>query len=195
MRVATVERKTAETDIAITLDLDGEGKADVDTGVGFFDHMLNAFCKHGLFDLKVRATGDLQVDAHHTVEDTGIVLGQAVAQALGDKRGIVRFADCSIPMDEALFMCAMDISGRGGLYWDADIPVGAISTFDTQLAREFFDAFATNAGITLHMRELAGVNAHHVIEAAFKACGRALCAAVAINPRVADVLPSTKGAL
>jgi imidazoleglycerol-phosphate dehydratase len=195
MRVATVERKTAETDIAITIDLDGEGKADVDTGVGFFDHMLNAFCKHGLFDLKVRAVGDLQVDAHHTVEDTGIVLGQAVAQALGDKRGIVRFADCAIPMDEALFMCAMDISGRGGLYWDADIPVGAISTFDTQLAREFFDAFAANAGITLHMRELAGVNAHHVIEAAFKACGRALCAAVAINPRVADVLPSTKGAL
>jgi imidazoleglycerol-phosphate dehydratase len=152
MRVATVERKTAETDIAITINLDGEGKADINTGVGFFDHMLNAFCKHGLFDLEVRAVGDLQVDAHHTVEDTGIVLGQAIAQALGDKRGIVRFADCAIPMDEALFMCAMDISGRGGLYWDADIPVGAISTFDTQLAREFFDAFAANAGITLHMR-------------------------------------------
>jgi imidazoleglycerol-phosphate dehydratase len=195
MRVATVERKTAETDIAITINLDGEGKADVNTGVGFFDHMLNAFCKHGLFDLEVRAVGDLHVDAHHTVEDTGIVLGQAIAQALGDKRGIVRFADCVIPMDEALFMCAMDISGRGGLYWDADIPVGAISTFDTQLAREFFDAFAANAGITLHMREIAGINAHHVIEAAFKACGRALCAAVSINPRVADMLPSTKGAL
>jgi imidazoleglycerol-phosphate dehydratase len=195
MRVATVERKTAETDIAITINLDGEGKADINTGVGFFDHMLNAFCKHGLFDLEVRAVGDLQVDAHHTVEDTGIVLGQAIAQALGDKRGIVRFSDCAIPMDEALFMCAMDISGRGGLYWDADIPVGAISTFDTQLAREFFDAFAANAGITLHMREIAGINAHHVIEAAFKACGRALCTAVSINPRVADVLPSTKGAL
>ena len=194
-RTAEVQRTTRETDITVQICLDGTGRADVQTGVPFFDHMLDAFARHGLFDLTVRAEGDVEVDAHHSVEDTGIVLGQAVAEALGDKRGIVRFSDAVIPMDEALVMCAMDISGRGQLYWDMDVPVDAICTFDTQLAKEFFVAFAANAGITLHMKQLAGENAHHLIEAAFKACGRALRAAVAIDPRAADALPSTKGVL
>ncbi len=194
-RSATVARKTRETDITVTVNLDGQGSADVQTGVGFFDHMLDAFCRHALFNLTVRCEGDLQVDAHHSVEDTGIVIGQAVAQALGDKRGIERFASCAVPMDEALVLCAMDISGRGQAYWAMDIPIDAIATFDTQLAREFFTALAANAGITLHLRQFSGENAHHLIEAAFKACGRALRQAVAINPRTADVVPSTKGAL
>ena len=195
MRRATRARKTNETDITIAIDLDGTGTADIDTGVGFFDHMLDAFTRHGLFDVTVGADGDLEVDAHHTVEDVGIVLGSVVAEALGDKRGIARFADRTIAMDEALVMCAMDISGRGQLHWDMDIPVDAISTFDTQLAKEFFVAFAANSGITLHLKQFAGENAHHLIEAAFKACGRALRDAVAIDERAADSLPSTKGAL
>ena len=195
MREASVSRKTNETDIALTMDLDGSGEAVIATGVGFFDHMLDAFARHGLFDLRVKADGDLEVDSHHTVEDVGIVLGSAVAEALGDKRGIVRFSDRTIAMDEALVMCAMDISGRGQLYWDMDIPIEAISTFDTQLAKEFFVAFAANSGITLHLKQFAGENAHHLIEAAFKACGRALRAAVEIDPRAADSLPSTKGTL
>lgn len=195
MRSAKVARKTNETDITIEVYLDGNGKANISTGVGFFDHMLDALTRHGLFDIVVDAEGDLQVDAHHTVEDTGIVLGQAVAQALGDKRGIARFSDRTIAMDEALVMCAMDISGRGQLYWDMDIPIEAISTFDTQLAKEFFVAFAANAGITLHLHQFAGENAHHLIEAAFKACGRALRDAVVIDPRSSDALPSTKGVL
>ena len=194
-RTATVERTTRETDIAITINLDGVGTADVDTGVPFFDHMLDAFARHALFDLTVRCKGDLEVDAHHSVEDTGIVLGQAFARALGDKRGIERFASCAVPMDEALVLCALDISGRGQAFWAMDIPVDAISTFDTQLAREFFIAFAANAGTTLHLRQFAGENAHHLIEAAFKACGRALRQAVAVNPRTAGQVPSTKGAL
>ncbi len=194
-RISEISRKTNETDIVISLDLDGSGKTDVETGVPFFDHMLDAFGRHGLFDLKVRTCGDIEVDAHHSVEDTGIVLGRAVAEALGDKRGITRFADKTIVMDEAMVLCAMDISGRGQLYWDMDIPIEAIATFDTQLAKEFFVAFAANAGITLHMRQLAGENAHHIIECAFKACGRALREAVAIDPRCAGELPSTKGAL
>ncbi len=195
MRSATIDRKTKETDISVSIELDGTGAVDASTKVPFFDHMLDAFGRHGLFDLSVSCDGDVEVDAHHSVEDTGIVLGQAVAEALGDKRGIVRFSDAVIPMDEALVMCAMDISGRGQLYWDMDVPVDAICTFDTQLAKEFFVAFAANAGITLHMKQLAGENAHHLIEAAFKACGRALRAAVAIDPRAADALPSTKGVL
>lgn len=195
MRSATIDRKTKETDISVSIELDGTGAVDANTKVPFFDHMLDAFGRHGLFDLSVSCDGDVEVDAHHSVEDTGIVLGQAVAEALGDKRGIVRFSDAAIAMDEALVMCAMDISGRGQLYWDMDVPVDAICTFDTQLAREFFVAFAANAGITLHMKQLAGENAHHLIEAAFKACGRALRAAVAIDPRAADALPSTKGVL
>lgn len=188
-------RTTKETDIEVSLNLDGTGKVDISTKVPFFDHMLDAFTRHGLFDLTVRCDGDVEVDAHHSVEDTGIVLGLAVAEALGDKRGITRFSDVAIPMDEALVLCAMDISGRGQLYWDMDVPIEAIYTFDTQLAREFFVAFAANAGITLHLKQLAGENAHHLIEAAFKSCGRALRAAVAIDPRAADALPSTKGVL
>ena len=195
MRNASKTRTTKETDITITLELDGTGKADIETGVGFFDHMLDAFTRHGLFDLTVRAQGDLEVDAHHTVEDVGIVLGCVFAGALADKRGINRFATQVIPMDEALMLASIDISGRGGCYWAAEVPIGAIETFDTQLAKEFFVAFATNAGITLHIQQLAGENAHHLIEAAFKACGRALCEAVSLNPRTEGQLPSTKGAL
>ncbi len=194
-RRASISRTTSETDIRISLDLDGSGVTDISTKVPFFDHMLNAFGRHGLFDLTVRTDGDIEIDAHHSVEDTGIVLGQAVAEALGDKRGIVRFSDKAIVMDEALVLCAMDISGRGQLYWDMDVPIDAIASFDTQLAKEFFVAFAANAGISLHMRQLAGENAHHLIEAAFKACARSLRAAVAIDERASDVLPTTKGML
>lgn len=194
-RRAEIHRKTNETDIHIAIDLDGQGNTDIDTGVPFFDHMLNAFGRHGLFNLKVKCNGDVEIDAHHSVEDTGIVLGQAVLEALGDKHGITRFSDRSIVMDEALVMCAMDISGRGQAYWQMDVPIEAISTFDTQLAKEFFVAFAANAGISLHMLQLDGENAHHLIEAAFKACGRALRDAVSIDARSADSLPSTKGML
>lgn len=195
VRSASVSRKTKETDIQVDLCLDGTGKGDIDTGVGFFDHMLDAFTRHGLFDLKVRVKGDLQVDAHHSVEDCGIVIGTAISEALGNKVGITRFSSCAIPMDEALVLCAMDISGRGQLYWKMDIPIEAISTFDTQLAKEFFVALAANSGITLHLQELSGENAHHLIEASFKACGRALRSAVSIDERAADALPSTKGSL
>ncbi len=194
-RIARVTRATKETNITVTVNLDGDGTVDAQTGIGFFDHMLDAFGRHGLLVLEVDAKGDLHVDGHHTVEDTGIVLGQAVAQALGDKRGISRFGSCLLPMDEALVMAALDISGRGALYWDVDLPFGMVGDFDCQLAREFFIAFATNAGITLHVRQLAGDNAHHVIEAAFKAVARALRAAVEEDPRAAGALPSTKGAL
>ncbi|ANE22091.1 imidazoleglycerol-phosphate dehydratase [Denitrobacterium detoxificans] len=194
-RVAHVTRTTKETDIDITIDLDGTGVTDIQTGVPFFDHMLDAFGRHGLFDLKVRAKGDIEVDAHHTVEDCGIVLGQAIAQALGDKRGIVRFGNSFVPMDESLLLAAIDISGRGQLHYAVDLPIQIIGTFDTSLAKEFFIALASNAGLTLHVRSLAGENAHHIIEAAFKAAGRALCQATRIDPRIANVLPSTKGAL
>lgn len=195
MRFAEMTRTTKETDVALSIELDGTGTADVVTGVGFFDHMLDAFARHGLLDLTVRAKGDLEVDAHHTVEDVGIVLGSAVAEALADKRGITRFATAVIPMDEALMLASIDISGRGGCYWAAEVPIGAIESFDTQLAKEFFVAFASNAGITLHIQQMAGENAHHLIEAAFKACGRALRGAVALDPRIEGQLPSTKGAL
>lgn len=195
MRQAEIARKTKETDINIWINLDGSGKSQIDTGVVFFDHMLDAFCRHGLFDMKVKVSGDLEVDAHHSVEDTGIVLGQAVLSALGDKRGITRFSSCAIPMDEALILCAIDISGRGQLHWKVDVPIDAIATFDTQLAKEFFIAFASNAQITLHLQELAGENAHHLIEASFKACGRALRSAVSIDERQRGELPSTKGSL
>ena len=193
-RRARVTRTTGETDIAIDLNLDGAGACDIETGAPFFDHMLNAFGRHGLFDLTVRAVGDTEVDAHHTVEDTGIVLGQAFAQALGDKAGIGRFADAAIPMDEALVMAAVDISGRGQAYCDLPVPTERVGTFDTELAVEFFYAFARDAGVTLHVRELAGGNSHHIIEAAFKAAGRAMRRACEHDPRVAGV-PSTKGAL
>lgn len=194
-RTATVIRETLETSIEVTVNLDGTGSVDVETGLGFFDHMLNAFGRHGHLDLKVRATGDLQVDGHHTVEDTGIVLGQALAEALGDKRGIERFGSAFVPMDEALVQAALDFSGRGQLHWAVDVPFGMVGDFDTQLAREFFIALATNAGMTLHVRQLAGDNVHHIFEAAFKACGRAVRESVAIDSSMADQLPSTKGML
>lgn len=193
-RCANVPRKTGETDITIAIDLDGSGKVDVETGVGFFDHMLCAFGRHGLFDLTVRAAGDTQVDDHHTVEDVGIVLGQAVREALGDKAGITRFADVAIAMDESLVQAAIDVSGRGQAYVDLPVPTQKVGTFDTELAEEFFIAFARDAGLTLHVRELAGSNSHHIIEAAFKAFGRALRFACELDPRVIGV-PSTKGSL
>ena len=194
-RRAEVSRTTKETDIAVALSIDGVGETSIATGVPFFDHMLDAFGRHGLFDLSVRAEGDIEVDAHHTVEDTGIVVGQALSQALGDRRGIVRFGSQFVVMDEALVLAACDISGRGQLHYDVEVPIGVIGTFDTTLAKEFLIALAANAGITLHVVGYKGENAHHIIEAVFKAVGRVLCEACAINPRIEGVLPSTKGAL
>lgn len=194
-RVARICRTTKETDIDLSLDLDGAGTTDVETGIGFFDHMLTAFGRHGLFDLSVSAKGDLEVDGHHTVEDVGIVLGQAFAQALGDKRGIRRFGDIALPMDEALIQVAVDISGRGALFWDAQVPPVMVGAFDATLAKEFFIAFAANAGVTLHIRELAGENTHHVVEGMFKAVARAMRQACEPDPRAGDALPSTKGML
>lgn len=193
-RSATTERATSETDITLTLDLDGDGTTQVATGVPFFDHMLDAFGRHALFSLNVQAAGDIEVDAHHTVEDVGICLGQAVAQALGDKRGIRRFGSVFVPMDEALVLAAVDISGRGQLHYSVEVPIEIIGTFDTTLVKEFMTAFAANAGITVHVMAFAGDNAHHIIEAAFKALARALAEAVSLDPRVTGV-PSTKGAL
>lgn len=193
-RTAKVVRATAETDIGLSVDLDGTGAADVETGVGFFDHMLCALACHSLVDLTVRVKGDTEVDDHHTVEDTGIVLGQALREALGDKRGIRRFGSVMVPLDEALVMAAVDISGRGELYWDVPIGPSKVGTFDTELAHEFFAGLARDAGITLHLRLVTGENAHHIIEATFKAAARALREAVESDPRVEGV-PSTKGAL
>ena len=195
MRTASIARKTAETEIAVTVDLDGTGAYDNQTGVGFFDHMLDQLARHSLIDLKVRATGDLHIDDHHTVEDTGIALGQALAQALGDKRGIRRYGECHLPMDEALVRAALDLSGRPFLVWDVPMTAPKIGSFDTELVREFFQAFATHGGITLHVTRLAGVNSHHIAEAAFKAVARALRMAVETDPRKADAIPSTKGSL
>ena len=194
-RTAAIARATTETDIEISLDLDGAGTADVETGIGFFDHMLEAFARHGLIDLTVRVQGDLHVDGHHTVEDTGIVLGRAILRALGDKRGVRRFGSLALPMDEALVLAAVDVSGRGQLHWDVAVPPVMIGAFDASLAKEFFIALAANAGITLHVRSLAGENAHHVVEASFKAVARALRQAVEADPRMGDALPSTKGSL
>ena len=193
-RRAEVSRETRETQITIAVDLDGSGRTAIGTGVGFFDHMLDAFGRHGLLDLEVRATGDLQVDAHHTVEDVGIVLGQAVARALGDKAGVSRFSTVAMPMDESLVLCAIDLSGRGGCYWDVPIAPERVGSFDTELGQEFFIAFAREAQLTLHVRRLAGENAHHILEACFKGVGRALRLAVEPDPRVTGV-PSTKGSL
>ena len=195
MRESHIRRKTGETGITLTLNLDGTGKHDIQTGVGFFDHMLCAFARHGRFDLKVSVRGDLHVDGHHTVEDTGIVMGQAFAQALGDKRGIRRFGSIALPMDETLVLAACDLSGRGQLHWDVPVPPVMLGAFDASLAKEFFIAFAANAGVTLHVRLLAGENAHHIVEACFKAAARALREAVEPDPRLGDELPSTKGAL
>ncbi len=194
-RRASLHRVTRETDVAVCIDLDGCGAADVDTGVPFLNHMLDALARHGLLDLTVKATGDTDVDDHHSVEDIGIVLGQAVRAALGEMRGIVRYGNVLIPMDEALVCCALDVSGRGAAFCDLKIPTERVGTFDTQLAKEFFTAFAANAGITLHVRTVAGENSHHIIEAAFKALARALGQAVALDPRIVGVVPSTKGSL
>jgi imidazoleglycerol-phosphate dehydratase len=194
-RHATLARATSETDIRLTLALDGTGAAQVATGVGFFDHMLTAFARHALLDLAVAAKGDLHIDDHHTVEDVGIVLGQALRQALGDKRGIRRFGHSLLPMDEALAEAAIDISGRPFLAWSVPFQRPKIGSFDTELVEEFFRAFAFNAGITLHVTLKAGTNAHHVAEACFKAVARALRVALEQDPRAAGVIPSTKGSL
>ncbi|MBH0238770.1 imidazoleglycerol-phosphate dehydratase HisB [Methylobrevis albus] len=195
MRTATIARKTSETDITVTVNLDGSGVADIETGVGFFDHMLAQVARHGLIDLTIRAKGDLHIDDHHTVEDVGIALGKAVLQALGDKKGITRYADVHLPMDEALTRCAIDVSGRPYLVFRAPFATPKIGGFDTQLVEEWFRAFAMNAGITLHVETLYGGNDHHIAESCFKALARALRRALEIDPRQADRIPSTKGAL
>lgn len=193
-RSATIERKTAETDIRLSLELDGAGQSRIATGVGFLDHMLTLFTRHGLFDLEVSARGDLEVDQHHTVEDVGICLGMALKEAVGDKRGIVRYGDLTVPMDEALVLASLDLSGRPFAACDLDVRDRRIGEFDAELVPEFFRALATNAGLTLHVRQLAGENGHHIVEAAFKALARALDMATRLDPRVQDV-PSTKGLL
>lgn len=194
-REATVERITAETEVRLRLDLDGAGEASIETGIGFFDHMLNAFARHGLFNLVVHTEGDLHVDGHHTVEDTGIALGQAIATALGDRRGIRRFGEATVPLDEALVRVVIDCSGRPSLAWHAD-PVAwqMVGEFDVALSPEFFRAVSVHAGLTLHIDLIRGTNAHHIVEATFKAFARALDRATALDPRVTDV-PSTKGVL
>jgi imidazoleglycerol-phosphate dehydratase len=195
MRCVTITRTTKETDITLTLDLDGKGESTIQSGCGFLDHMLTLFAKHGGFDLKVTCDGDTYVDDHHTVEDIGIVLGEAFAQALGDKRGITRYGSMILPMDESLILAAVDLSGRGYLGFALDIPTARVGSFDTELVEEFWLAFTRNAQCTLHLRKIAGTNSHHVIEGAFKAAARALRQAVAIDPMRADELPSTKGVL
>ena len=195
MRIAELKRDTAETKISLSLNLDGTGKADIDTGCGFLDHMLTLLAGHGKMDLTVSCKGDTFVDDHHTVEDVGIALGQALATALGDKKGITRYGTVTLPMDEALVTCALDLSGRCGLYGELKIPSRKVGTFDTELVEEFFLAFVRNAAATLHFVQLAGSNSHHIIEGAFKAFGRALRAAVRIDPDFADEIPSTKGVL
>lgn len=195
MRKAELERKTAETDIQLSLDLDGEGKSEIDTGCGFLDHMLTLFARHGRFDLTVSCKGDVYVDDHHTVEDIGICLGDAFARALGDKRGIVRYGSCTLPMDEALILTAVDISGRGMLCYALDIPTQKVGAFDTELTKEFLIAFARRSDMTVHVRQLAGENSHHIIEGAFKSLARSLRTAVSIDGRFAGEIPSTKGVL
>ncbi|MEM9716219.1 MAG: imidazoleglycerol-phosphate dehydratase HisB [Pseudomonadota bacterium] len=195
MRKAEISRETAETKISVSVNLDGTGVYDNQTGVGFFDHMLDQLARHALIDMTVRATGDLHIDDHHTVEDVGIALGQALAQAVGDKKGIRRYGDCTLVMDEARVLAALDISGRPFLVWDVDIPMPKIGTFDTELVREFFTAFAMQSGLTLHVSKQAGFNSHHIVEASFKAVARALRVALETDPRRADAVPSTKGTL
>ena len=194
MRSATVSRKTAETDISVKIDLDGSGRYDNQTGVGFFDHMLDQLARHSLIDMEIRATGDLHIDDHHTVEDTGIALGQALVKALGDKKGIRRYGHFTLAMDDAQVACALDLSGRPYLVWNLAFPTAKIGTFDTELVREFFQAVSTHGGITLHVDLNHGLNSHHIAEAAFKALAKALRMAVEPDPR-SDALPSTKGAL
>lgn len=195
MRTAQITRNTAETKISLTLKLDGTGQSDIRTKVGFLDHMLTLFAKHGRFDLTITCDGDTWVDDHHTVEDVGIALGQAVAQALGDKRGITRYGSQILPMDESLILTAVDISGRAYLGYELDIPTQKVGTFDTELVEEFWLGFVRNAACTLHIRKIAGTNSHHIIEGAFKSAGRSLRAAVAIEAAFANEIPSTKGVL
>jgi imidazoleglycerol-phosphate dehydratase len=195
MRTSTITRKTAETDISVEINLDGTGIYDNQTGVGFFDHMLDQLARHSLIDMTVRASGDLHIDDHHTVEDVGIALGQALVDALGDKRGINRYGDCHLAMDDAQVRCALDLSARPYLICNLDLPTAKIGSFDTELVREFFQALSTHGGITLHIDRLHGFNSHHIVEAAFKSVARALRVAVQTDPRKAGAIPSTKGAL
>ena len=195
MRTATLKRDTAETKIELSLTLDGKGISDIDTGCGFLDHMLTLFASHGRFDLTVKCQGDTQVDDHHTVEDIGIALGRAFTEALGDKRGICRYGSVTIPMDEALILCAVDLSGRAGLYTTLALPAAKIGSFDTELVEEFLLGFVRNAACSLHLQQLAGRNTHHIIEGAFKALARALRVAVSVDGAFANEVPSTKGVL
>ena len=195
MRSATITRNTAETQISVTINLDGTGQYDNQTGVGFFDHMLDQLSRHSLIDMTIRAAGDYHIDDHHTVEDTGIALGQAIIQAVGDKKGINRYGSCLLPMDDALVRAALDISARPFLVFNLDMPTQKIGNFDTELVREFFQSLSTHAGLTLHIDQLHGLNSHHIAEVAFKSVARALRQAVEIDPRMSQALPSTKGAL
>ena len=195
MRTAELTRKTAETEITVSINLDGTGRYDIDTGVGFFDHMLDQLARHALIDITLRAKGDLHIDDHHTVEDCGIALGQALARALGDKKGIRRYGHFRLAMDDTQVACALDLSARPFLVWNLPFPTSKIGAFDTELVREFFQALATHGGITLHVDLIHGFNSHHIAEAAFKAVARSLREAVEPDPRMAGVLPSTKGAL
>ncbi len=195
MRESTIRRQTAETDIELKLNLDGRGENSIDTGCGFLDHMLTLFSRHGRFDLQLHCRGDVQVDYHHTAEDIGIVLGSAFAEALGDMRGIRRYGDILLPMDETLMLCAVDISGRDWLRFDASMPQAKVGDFDTELVKEFFLGFVRKAGITLHLKQLSGENTHHIIEAMFKAFGRVMAEACAIDSAYRDEIPSTKGVL
>ncbi len=195
MRTAEIARTTKETNISLSLNLDGKGESEINTGCGFLDHMLTLFSRHSRIDLKVNCKGDTEVDYHHTAEDIAICLGKAIKDALGEKKGIERYADIILPMDEALILCAIDISGRGGLYFTLNIPSYRVGDFDTELCEEFFMALARESGITIHLKSLAGTNSHHIIEGAFKAFGRALKTAVAVDPKYKDEIPSTKGVI
>jgi imidazoleglycerol-phosphate dehydratase len=194
-RRATIARKTSETDVTVTVNLDGEGKGTISTGVGFLDHMLDLLSRHSLIDLDVKARGDTHIDFHHTTEDIGIALGQAVRQALGDMKGITRYADVAMPMDETLTRVAIDVSGRPFLVWRTEFPAAKVGEFDTELVREFFQGFATHAAVTLHVETFYGANAHHVAESCFKGLARVLRTALAVDPRTANIIPSTKGSL
>lgn len=195
MRKAEIKRKTTETDIMLSLRIDGKGGCSIDTGCGFFDHMLELFARHGSFDLSVKCDGDIAVDCHHTVEDVGILLGRALSDALGERRGIVRYGSFLLPMDEALMMVALDISGRAGFYGELGIPSQRIGSFDTELVEEFFTSFCRAAGVTLHIRKIAGTNSHHIVEAMFKGVARALKEAASIDSAAPDAIPSTKGTI
>ena len=195
MRIAEINRNTAETEMFVRLNLDGKGEGNIDTACGFLDHMLELFARHGRFDLTVHCQGDIHVDYHHTVEDIGICIGQAFAKALGSKKGIRRYADTTLPMDESLILSAVDISGRGGCYYDMELPAQKVGDFDTELDQEFWIAFAQNAGITLHLRKIAGRNTHHILEGGFKSVARSMRTAVSIDPAFANEIPSTKGLL